>query len=332
MKNLATKKHNIALIMLSATAIVWGAGFLLSDTLLTHGFRNVPFTLNALRFGCAALVLVAVFCTKIKLSKQLLLYGSVGGVFLFCGFALQLIGLKYTTPASCGFFTASYSLFVPLICWIFFKKRPSWIVGFGIISALAGLLILNVPNGNAAQGENELLGNMLALGGSLFFAIQIIWADRALKDKGADSLGMTVVQIVVCAIAFVISALVLETKSYSSLQIDWSVCWWTLAIVTLAGTAFAYFAQTFAQSHLASTETSLIIACESPIGAILSVALGADVFSWQICVGGFFVLLAVVLVEILPSVLQKKAQLAVTSDGETLAEQPANDQAQPPQN
>lgn len=306
--------------MLSVTAVVWGAGFLLSDTLLAHGFAGVPFTLNSLRFGIAAVILAALFGRKIDLNKQLLLYGGVGGAFLYFGFALQLAALNYTTPASCGFFTASYSLFVPIIVWIFFKKRPSWVVTLGIVSALIGLLVLNVPVAATTKGENELLGNLLALGGSLFFALQIIWADRALKEKNADSVGMTVIQVSVCAMLFVISALIFDTGKYTALEIEWDTCWWALAIVVLLGTAFAYFSQTYAQNHLSSTETSIIIACESPVGAVISVAVGADNFSWQLCVGGFFVLLAVFLVEILPSILEKSDKTNQTDNNDSTSE------------
>lgn len=306
MVNTQTKKHNIALMMLSMTAIVWGFGFLLSDLLLQNGFAEIPFTLNALRFGSAAIVLAAVFCRRIKVNKQLLLYGCVGGALLFGGFGLQLVGLKYTTPAACGFFTASYALFVPFIVWIFRKKRPSLLVAIGIVSALVGLLIMNVPQQTEKASNNELLGNMLTLGGSLFFAVQIVLADYALKDKKIDPIGLTVTQVAACGILFVVSALIIECKSYPTLSINWNNCWWAITIVSLLGTAFAYFSQTFAQNHLKPAETSIIIACESPIGAVLSVVLGFESFSWQLCVGGFFVLLAVVFVEILPHIVNKK--------------------------
>lgn len=69
-------QHNIALAMLSVTALVWGAGFLLSDLLLQNGFADAPFTLNALRFAIAAILLALVFCTKVRFNRQTLLYGS----------------------------------------------------------------------------------------------------------------------------------------------------------------------------------------------------------------------------------------------------------------
>lgn len=292
--------------MLSITAVVWGVGFLLSDWLLQNGFSKIPITLNAIRFGIAALVLIAVFCRKIKLNKQMLLFGGIGGAMLFGGFGLQLIGLNYTTPAACGFFTASYALFVPFIVWIFRKKRPSLLVMIGVVSALVGLLLMNIPKELQQSDSNGLLGNMLTLCGSLFFAFQIVLADYALNDKKVDPISMTVTQVATCAILFVVTALIFECKNYQAVSIAWNNSWWAIAVISLLGTAFAYFAQTFAQNHLKPAEISIIIACESPIGAVLSVAIGFEQFSWQLCVGGFFVVLAVVFVEILPNVVKKK--------------------------
>lgn len=299
-------QHNIALVMLSVTALVWGAGFLLSDLLLQNGFADAPFTLNALRFAIAAILLALVFCTKVRFNRQTLLYGSVGGVLLFGGFALQLLGLKYTTPAACGFFTASYTLFVPFLVWILFKKRPTFMTMAGVIFALAGLLILNTNSSSLTADRETLLGNMITLGGSLFFAMQIIWVERAMGKGCTDSVSLTFIQVAVCAVTFALASLIFEGAGYASLQINFANCWWQIAIISVVGTAFAYFAQTYAQSKLSPTETSVLIGCESPVGAILSVSLGLEPLTWQICVGGALVLVAVVLIEILPTVINKK--------------------------
>ena len=161
MANKERQQHILALVMLSFTALVWGVGFLFSDLLLQNGFNDLPITLNALRFSVAAVIVAIIFCRKVKLTKNTILYGVVGGAMLFGGFALQLVGLKYTTPASCGFFTASYVLYVPFIAWIFLKKRPSPLVVLGVIVALAGLAILNINVESPAKGDNVVLGNML---------------------------------------------------------------------------------------------------------------------------------------------------------------------------
>ncbi len=310
------KKHNIALAMLCATAVIWGAGFLLNKLLLLNGFEELPFSLNAVRFSVAALVFGIVFCKKIRFSKQLLIFGGIGGLFLFGGFGLQILGLKYTTPSSSGFFTAAYTLFVPFIAWVMNKRRPTLITVLGAVAALIGLTALNLPIGDVQRGDNELLGNMLTLGGSLFFALQIILTDKALNDKKLDAIDMTFVQLASCALIFVVVAAIFESGKYATTQMNFLPCLWQMAIVSLLGTAFAYFAQTFAQAHLSATETSIVVACESPIGAILSVASGMEAWSWNLFVGGSLVFGAVVLVEVLPTIAKKaKRTASAETDG-----------------
>lgn len=316
MGNSEKRQHNIALIMLCVTAVVWGAGFIFGNNLLDNGFQTIPLSLNAIRFLFGAVVLIAIFARKIKLTKQLIGFGALGGVMLALGFSLQLVGLKYTTPAACGFFTAAYSIFVPFLAWMFYKKRPSWLMLVGVAIALAGLVILNVDSVGMMQSKEILLGNLLTLAGSLFFALQIVFSDFCLHKKQMDSTGLTVVQVACCAILMIIAAL-FEVGQYSKITINWNECWWRLVIVAVMGTAFAYFAQTFAQKRLVPTETSIILACECPIGAVLSVALGIDALSWQICVGGVLVIASVVLIEVLPHVLarrKRKADSEITSE------------------
>ena len=61
--------------------------------------------------------------------------------------------------------------------------------------------------------------------------------------------------------------------------------------------------------------------CESPVGAVLSLIAGIDVFSWNMLAGGLMVIAAVVLVEVLPTLGKKKtagsnvAPSATTDDG-----------------
>ena len=312
MGNSTKKQHNIALGMLIATAIIWGTGFVFGNMLLENGFMPIPLTLNAVRFLIGAIVLIAIFARKIRLTKQLVGFGALGGAMICAAFSLQIVGLKYTTPAACGLFTAAYGIFVPFIAWIFYKKRPSWITFVGVVIALAGLVILNINSMGLMQDKEIFLGNMLALLGSLFFAMQIVFGDFCLHKKQINATDFTVVQVAFCAIFMILAAL-FEVGNYTTVSINWTKCWWPLAIVVIMGTAFAYFAQTYSQIHLAATETSIILACECPVGAIFSIAIGQDALSWQICVGGLLVIASVVLIEVLPNVLQHKKASATNA-------------------
>ncbi len=304
MENTSKKQHLIGLIMLSAVAIFWGAGFVLNAQLLTT-FADTPSLLNSLRFGVSALLLLAIFNKKIKFNKHILLYGSVGGALLFIGFLAQLIGMKYTTPSHSGFFTAFYIVLVPFISWIVYRKRPHYIIFVGAAIAIAGLVLLNFTT---KENGASLKGDLITLVSALTFALQIVWADFLLKKNKTDYVQLTFWQVTFAAVLFILFTLIFESKHYSALRFNVNYDLWRLAIVVLGGTTFAYYAQTFAQLHLSPSETSLIMACESPIGAFLSMIIGAETFMWQTVGGGLMVIAAVVLVEIVPSFMERRAK------------------------
>lgn len=308
MLNKKSKQHLLALIMLSVTTVIWGAGFVLSSRLMENGsnFANLNHTLNFLRFGVASLVLVAVFFKQLNTRWSTLWRGMLGGLFLFGAFGLQLLALKYTTAASCGIYTAAYVIFVPFIAWIWQKKPPKAITLFGVIVALFGLDIFN--RGNIAMTEKAIFGNVLALLGAFVLAFQIIWTEHCLSKKKVDAINLSVWQIVFATLLFLLVVILLEAKSIVTYfpQIDWGFSWWRIAIISIGGTAFAYISQTYAQKHLSSSETSLIMVCESPIGAVFSVLVGIDTFTWQLAIGGSLVVAAVILVEVVPTLQRKK--------------------------
>ena len=303
------RQHTIGLILVLMTAIFWGAGFVLNDQLLRAGFANTPSLLNALRFGVATLCLLAVFNKRIRFNKHILLYGGLGGVMLFAGFLSQTIGQKYTTPSHSGFFTASYVMFVPFISWIAYKKRPQWIMFVGAAVAIVGLVILNFKIGDMGR-KNMWIGDLLTIFCAVMFALQIFWTDYSLKKHKIDFVQMTFWQVTAAALLFVLYSAIFESKHYTSINVDMSYCWWRLLIVIFCGTAFAYYSQTYAQNHLNATETSLIMGCESPIGAFLSMILVIEPFSWQTVVGGVLVIAAVILVEVVPTLTNRKHKQA----------------------
>src|SRR5262249_59283021 len=73
------------------------------------------------------------------------------GFFMFCGYAFQTAGLKYTTASNSGFITGSSVVLVPLILALFWGKRVTWWVYCGTVAAAAGLYFLTVPASGIAH-------------------------------------------------------------------------------------------------------------------------------------------------------------------------------------
>ncbi len=147
----------------------------------------------------------------------------------------------------------------------------------GVTVAIAGLLILNLFGQND-QIEKTTLGDILTLVGSLMFAMQIAWSDFALKKQKIDHINLTFGRFF-AAVLFALYTLIFESKNYKSMQFDVSYDLWRLAIVSLCGTAFAYFSQSYAQNKLNPTETAIILACESPIGRLFPLPPASSCFT-----------------------------------------------------
>ena len=302
MVNTDKNKRILSLVMLGAIAFVWGIGFVFADELLTIGFSQAPGLQNALRFGIGSLLLVILLWKDIKISWKNILYGAIGGTLLFGGFMLQLLGQTYITPAHCGFFTALYFVVTPFFAWIVYKQAPHYTVFIAVVLAVVGLVILNIGKMPTAE---ETLGTILTIAGAMLFAIQIVFSDYLLKKDKIQSNNLVVIQLVVATLLFVLYTLIFESKDYSTLNIDINKAWWRLAIIAVFGTGLAYFAQTYAQKHISPSQTSLILACETPIGAIASIIVGIDLFSWNIVIGGILVVVAVFIIEFAPVLANK---------------------------
>lgn len=303
--------------MLSVTAIFWGAGFVLNDDLLKSAFESTPNLLNTIRFGVATLLMAIIFARKLRFSPKTLLYAGIGGALLFVGFTLQLYGLKHTTPSHNGFLTAAYVVFVPFIAWFLRKKRPSWVTFVGVAVAFIGCVVLNLKAVTTqASVSDTLVGDILTFAGSVMFAAQIALTDYAYAKQEIDYPNMTFWQILTATVLFVLYSAIFESGSYSAVvaSFDPAYCIWRLLIVSLGGTAFAYFAQGYAQKHLDPTETSIILACESPIGAIISIIVGSEIFMWSTAVGGALIVASVLITELIPRFLEKRDKEKKTSD------------------
>src|SRR5690625_2040079 len=108
-------------IGLIITAIIWGSGFVATAMALT---TYTPYQTMAIRFLVGGLLLTVIFYKRIEqLTKQMIIKGAILGTLLYISFALQTVGLQFTTPSKNAFITTVNVVIVPLIAFIFFKKR-----------------------------------------------------------------------------------------------------------------------------------------------------------------------------------------------------------------
>ncbi len=128
---------------------IWGTTFIAQDT----GMDNIgPFTFNAVRFFIGFLAITPLvllfeikkFKSEFKSdTKTFINLSFLIGLSLFLGSALQQVALLYTDVANAAFFTIFYVPMVPIILFIFYKKKIHWSIWPSAILCVAGVYLLS---------------------------------------------------------------------------------------------------------------------------------------------------------------------------------------------
>ena len=237
--------------------VFWGGTFLIVQLALS---MSEPFFFVGLRFACAALAIGLCSFRALKgITRQELIAGGLIGICIFLGYSLQTVGLQTIPSSKSAFLTALYVPLVPLLQWLFLKRRPSLMNFIGISLAFTGLAFLAGPEGvGGGIGTGELLTAL----GAVAIAAEIILISRYAGK--INLMRVTIIQLLATSlIAFAVSGAAGEQVPEFS--------WPLVGIVLLMGVASAVIQTTmnWAQKHVSATRATLIYAGEPVWGGVI---------------------------------------------------------------
>ncbi len=276
-----------ATIGLLAMTAVWGSTFFLIKNVLEH----MPVAdFLAVRFTLAAAVMLLLFARPVmQLDRRQIGRGLLLGIVYGAAQLLQTWGLALIAPSVSGFVTGMYVVFTPILAWLVLRQRVAGMVWAAVALATAGLALLSL------RGLSVDLGVWLTLGSAVLYALQIIGLGQ--WSWPGEARGLAAVQMVAIALVCL-----LATAPHGGLV--WPPdrsAWLAVLYMGLIAGAGAMLLQTWAQAHLPATRAAIIMTTEPVFAAGFAVALGGDVLTWQMLVGGALVLGAMFLVELIPS-------------------------------
>jgi drug/metabolite transporter (DMT)-like permease len=282
----------VADLALVAIMAVWGSTFALLRFLL-NGAVATPLALVSVRMGLATALLLAYFAIfrrgHLKMSPQLLRDGLICGALLGCGFLLQTEGLQRTTASRSGFLTGLLVVFVPLLEFVAFRKRPAWPALCGVLLAFAGMATLSAPWAEASA--QTLPGDWLTVGCALVFAMHVIVLGRFAKRHPV--LPLLLLQLAVTfAIAAAAGPLVEKQRFAGGAGL-----WVGLVYLALFATLLAFGVQTWAQKVLPAIRIALLSALEPVFAALWAAALIGERLSGRELLGGALIVAGVALGE-----------------------------------
>lgn len=291
LKGVDMKKYRSEIGLL-ITALIWGSGFVASSMALEF---YTPYQILALRFFIGSLILSLVFWRKIKeIQKSTLVKGIILGLFLYSAFALQTIGLQYTTPSKNAFLTAVNVIIVPFISFVLFKRKFDRYELMGAVLAMAGVGAISLQ---ISGGVN--VGDLLTLGCAVLFAFQIFYTSIYVQKE--DPILLTLIQMVTATIlGFVMVILYGETQMNLGRE--------ALASVVYLGvfsTTLAFLIQTVAQKYTSETKTAIILTTEAFWGTVLSVLILSEPLTIRMILGGILIFMGIIVSETKMSFLKK---------------------------
>ncbi|WP_425058735.1 hypothetical protein SCACP_33930 [Sporomusa carbonis] len=284
---MSTLKSNMLLLLAAA---IWGFAFVAQRV----GMEHVgPFTFNGVRFALGSLSLIPLILysgskpqqTSHRL-KEVSWAGVLAGAVLFSAASLQQIGLIYTTAGKAAFITCLYIVIVPIL-GIFLKQYVSTGTWFGCVLAVVGLYLLCVK-----ESFFIAYGDLLQLGGALFWSVHILLIDYFAQR--VDALKLSLFQFITCAVLSLGTAFWLETITLDGL---------TGALIPIlyggiCSVGIAYTLQVIGQKYSPPSHAALILSMETVFAAVGGFLILGEILGLQEIIGCVLMLTGMLLTQL----------------------------------
>jgi drug/metabolite transporter (DMT)-like permease len=247
-----------------------------------------------LRFAMASACLLLLFAPAFRKMprreiQQGLTGGAIAGLFLWLGYILQTVGLKYTSAGNSGFLTGLYIVLVPLIGAAIFRRRPGGREIAGILIATAGMIVMTLPSLQASFRMNR--GDLLTIGCAAAFACHLLIVGHYSQRERTEAVALGQI-----ACAAILSGVALR---FEPPRVIWSrAVWMALGLTAVFATAAAFALQTWAQRYTTATRTALIFALEPVVALVVAVWLGGEALTIYAVAGGALILAGILAVEL----------------------------------
>ena len=286
------------LVLLLAAAI-WGGGFVAQSTAMAS---IGPLWFVGLRFAIATIVVLPfVWLEARKATKPLGRRAKLGfcavGLVLFAGASTQQVGLLTTTVTNSSFLTGLYVVFVPVISVIVFRRYPHWIIWPAALLALAGIFLLS-----GGRLDRLTSGDLLSILCAFFWAIQILLAGLFVSESGRP-LALSVTQFAVCSLCCLAVAAITEPISFAAISGSLA----EILYVGIVSSGLAFVLQVIGQRYTTAPQAAIMLSSEALFGSLLGALVLGETLPSAGYIGCAMLFAAMLLVEITPELIRRRA-------------------------
>jgi drug/metabolite transporter (DMT)-like permease len=205
----------------------------------------------------------------------------VGGALFALDLALYNTAVLQTKAAIAALLGNLTPVFVGLLTWLLFRRRPDAAFWTGLLLAILGCAAIVGIDAFRPDAAASVGGDVLALTASVFFAAYLLTTERVRAVM--DTLTFNTVAIVGSVVTLLVAS-ILHGEPLSGYQPH---TWIALLALGLVSQLAAYLALVYALGHLPATITSVGLLAQVPLTALLAMFfLGEPLTTVQIAGGG----------------------------------------------
>jgi drug/metabolite transporter (DMT)-like permease len=212
---------------------------------------------------------------------------GVSGIFLGLHFASWIASLGYTSVASSVVLVSLGPVFVGLGSWLFLHERPRRLLVVGIFLAAAGSIVISWSD--FSQGQDHLLGDLLALTGAIMVAGYLMIGR---KVRARRSLTTYVAIVYAAAAATALVFVIAGRQPLVGFRPQAYV--WLLALA-LGPQVIGHSTLNWALRYLSATFVSIVTLAEPVASGILAYLILGEAITWTTAAGAATVLAGIYL-------------------------------------
>ena len=271
-----------------------------------------PLAFNGIRslLGAASLIPVIVLTDRTRKkqgtfnaqrnNKSFWAAGMVCGTALGVASAFQTYALKFTTAGKCGFVTALYILFVPII-GIALGKKLRKIIIFAVTLALFGMYFLCMYGDDMSINKGDVMTFIC----SLCFSVHILLIDH--YSPKVDGVKLSCLQFLVAGVINCAGMIFTGIPSWT----DISGCVTAILYAGIMSCGIAYTLQILGQKHTNPTVASILMSFESVFAAIAGWIILGDSMTVNEVFGCVLMFAAIIIAQLPEKKISNKIQTNV---------------------
>lgn len=292
---ITSKKRVFAYGGIVFVMLIWGLYPVFTSNLLSY-YSGGMFTFISSLVSAVALLLISIPKLK-EINGNYFKVAIPTGFFVGLANLLQKIGLQYTTPTMYSFLENLSCVIVPILLFLFIRKKPSFLTLTASVLCLGACFILSGVgfSDNIFFGKGEIL---CALAG-IMYGVNI--AATGVYAKKMNAMLYVMIQMWVNVLVAGVVAVMLDKIEINGAPIEpiaFSLNIGHLALLAflvLSISTFGWIVRTESLKYVNPCVVAVIMPFSAVVTGVVAVCTGEDRFSLPLLFGGLIIILSSIL-------------------------------------